>query len=90
MHSVQAAPRQRYLGATGKLVFFLMHSVQAAPRQRLTPSTQTLRRWRDALRAGSAEAKALPTGEDPDKVSMHSVQAAPRQSDYNKFMTELQ
>ena len=55
-----------------------MHSVQAAPRQ-------SYGKWllrcglRDALRAGSAEAKSPPTPPVPSSGKMHSVQAAPRQ-----------
>ena len=56
-----------------------MHSVQAAPRQRLTGAGDGHHQGHDALRAGSAEAKAARSHQAPHPAGMHSVQAAPRQ-----------
>ena len=79
MHSVQAAPRQRR-----------WRSARRSHRARCTPCRQRRGKdgvhgagggaGRDALRAGSAEAKNTEKRTQPVIPKMHSVQAAPRQS----------
>ena len=57
-----------------------MHSVQAAPRQRdFIEAVENIGN-KDALRAGSAEAKGISVAQEETTHKMHSVQAAPRQS----------
>ena len=81
MHPVQAAPRQRN-GCSLTPVFCSMHPVQAAPRQRMG-GCGCCPHPPDAPRAGSAEAKFLPSVRHK-RAWMHPVQAAPRQSRKHK------